>query len=106
MMLQEFFALFQFAFIVGFSSFLLNCVNYKLLFRDELKPSNTTKITLSDVVYSPGVCVASFGLTIWICIFVSMVCWVLRLVGVVYHFFQYSEIRNFYQSALQIGNLN
>ncbi|XP_046643932.1 autophagy-related protein 9A-like [Daphnia pulicaria] len=104
MMLQECFELLQFAFIVGFSSFLLQCVNYKILFRDEFTVNSTSKITLSDVVESPGECVSSFSLTMWICIFIALFCWILRLIGVIYHFFQYSEIRYFYQSALQIGD--
>ncbi|KAK4021382.1 hypothetical protein OUZ56_003298 [Daphnia magna] len=104
MMLQESFELLQFAFIVGFSSFLLKCVNYKVLFRDDPNFTNTSKITLSDVMDGPAECVASFTVTMWTCILVSLFCWILRLVSVIYHFFQYSEIRSFYQSALQIDD--
>ena len=56
-----------------------------------------------DVVSDPGECVASFGPTLWACLIVAFACWMLKLVSVIYHFFQYAEIRNFYKYALRIG---
>ena len=50
MMLQEVLELLQFIFIVCFTVFLAECVNYPLLFREEpFKPKDDHKMTLYDV---------------------------------------------------------
>ena len=95
--------LLQFAFICFFTAFLAKCVNYQILFNDVPKVNNGTKVTLSDVVVSPGECVSNFSPTLWIFLIIAFIFWVLRFVGAMYHFFQHLEIRNFYKSALHIG---
>lgn len=57
------------------------------------------------MIENPSECIASFGFGMWTCICIALICWILRLIGFIYHFFQYSEIQNFYQSALQISIL-
>jgi len=103
MILEELFQLFQFAFVVCFSTFLLKCVNYSILFKDELPPTGS-KVTLSDVLTSPGECSSSFGPGIWTALIVASICWMLRGIGVIYHLFQYWEMRSFYLTALHIGD--
>ena len=50
MMLQEVLELLQFIFIVCFTVFLSECVNYPVLFRDKpLEPNDGHKMTLYDV---------------------------------------------------------
>ena len=50
MMLQEVLELLQFIFIVCFTVFLAECVNYPVLFRDKpLEPNDGHKMTLYDV---------------------------------------------------------
>ena len=72
------------------------------MLRDEPPPSGA-KVTLSDVLTSPGECSSSFGPGIWTGLIVASICWMLRGIGVVYHLFQYWEMRSFYQTALHIG---
>ncbi|XP_022242594.1 autophagy-related protein 9A-like [Limulus polyphemus] len=105
MMLQEVLELIQFIFVVMFSVFLMECVEYSVLFKDVQPKHNITvgnKITLADAIVPAGQCIAGFSPTIVICLLVSLVFWLLRVVKVVYHFFQYMEIRAFYSSALKI----
>jgi autophagy-related protein 9 len=68
-------------------------------------PNNRTKITLNDVVYGPGECIPTFGPVLWGCLSVALVFWILRLISVVYHLFQYWEMRSFYQTALHISKM-
>lgn len=71
--------------------------------RNELLPTNGTKVTLMDVMMDPGECMDNFGPMLWGCLFVAFSLWMLKLVSIIYQFFQYAEIRNFYKSALHIG---
>lgn len=105
MMLQEVLELIQFIFVVMFSVFLMECVEYSVLFKDVQPKHNITvgnKVTLADAIVPAGQCIAGFSPTIVFCLLVSLVFWLLRVVKVVYHFFQYMEIRAFYSSALKI----
>jgi hypothetical protein len=50
----------QYAFVVIFSTFLLECVNYEILF-DDFRHLNSThghKVSLSDAFLEPGQCLA------------------------------------------------
>lgn len=73
--------------------------------RDEIRSTNASKVTLTDVMVDPGECVASFDLSLWTCLSFAFFCWVIKMISVIYHFFQFAEIRNFYRSALHVGML-
>ncbi|XP_054273338.1 autophagy-related protein 9A [Macrosteles quadrilineatus] len=104
MMLQEVLELVQFIFVVVFSTFLFNCVDYQILFRN--KESNQTvnqrKIALSDAIVPSDQCLANVSMMWWLVVFVSVVFWLIRAIRVVYHLFQYWNIKAFFNSALRI----
>uniref|UniRef100_A0A1B6D492 Autophagy-related protein 9 n=1 Tax=Clastoptera arizonana TaxID=38151 RepID=A0A1B6D492_9HEMI len=104
MILQEILELVQFIFVVFFSTFLFNCINYPVLFRDNENNStvNNRKIALSDAVLSTGQCIENIPLHWWCVIFVSIIFWLFRAVRVVYHIFQYWNIKAFFNTALKI----
>ncbi|XP_067005756.1 autophagy-related protein 9A isoform X2 [Anabrus simplex] len=105
MMLQETLELLQFIFVVVFSTFLFHCVNYPVLFRDNVSGNNSPrKISLGDAVISTDVCVASLGLISWICISVAIVFWCLRAIKVLYHLVQFWDIKAFFNTALKIND--
>ncbi|KAJ1528582.1 hypothetical protein ONE63_006985 [Megalurothrips usitatus] len=103
MMLQEVLELFQFVFVVVFSTFLLHCVDYPVLFRDH-PHTNSTKISLADAVIPTGQCVISFSFTTWACLCVALMFWLLRAFKVVCHIFQFWDIKCFYNTALKISD--
>ncbi|XP_006825096.1 autophagy-related protein 9A-like [Saccoglossus kowalevskii] len=102
MMLSEVFELVQFIFIVLFSTFLLQCVDYAVLF-GESKDDPKEKVTLGDAIIPLDQCTSSLDPIIVICIIIAGVFWILRLVKVIYHFFQFWEIKSFYTNALKIS---
>ncbi|KAK4879577.1 hypothetical protein RN001_007723 [Aquatica leii] len=105
MMLQELLDLFQFFFVILLTTFFLHCVDYPLLFGDE-KPahSNSTKVTISDVVYPAGVCTKRFGIFTWFALCTAAVIWLLRLFRGIYYMFYYWDIKQFFNSALNIAD--
>lgn len=58
MIISDCFYLLQLVFIMWFSTFLIHCVNYPKLFRDDPAANRSVKLTLHDVIYPSGVCVA------------------------------------------------
>ncbi|XP_073976730.1 autophagy-related protein 9 [Rhodnius prolixus] len=107
MMLQEVLELFQFIFVVIFSMFLLNCIDYPVLFKDQ--PLNSTsnaggKLTISDVVYPTEVCLNRMTGLHWSVIIVAIVFWLLRAIKVLYHAFQYWDVKAFFNTALKIND--
>merc|ERR1719210_1368979 len=101
MMLQEILELFQFIFIVFFTVFLAECVDYQLLFKDSLpKDYHGQKMTLNDVTKSVSYNDMSFLTQVFILI--SGLFWVTRLIVVVHHVFQFWDIKCFYNTALKI----
>ncbi|KAF5282828.1 hypothetical protein FQR65_LT02826 [Abscondita terminalis] len=103
MMLQELLDLFQFFFVILLTTFFLHCVDYPLLFGDE-KPVNSTKVTISDVIYPAGVCIKHFGIFTWFALFTAAVIWLLRLFRGIYYMFHYWDIKQFFNSALNIAD--
>ena len=101
---QETFELLQFGFIILFTLFLFECVNYDVLFhnadpqRTDFKPGNKT--LLSDVIKDQ--CVARFSFPTWICLLLALVFWATRALATFYHFFQFWDIKSFYNVALKI----
>lgn len=105
MMLTEVLELLQFLFVVLFTTFLLQCVNYPVLFKDKPPAAhNSTKVTLSDVIVPVGRCAASLSPSVVLCLVVAFLFWLLRAVKVVFHLLQFVEIRAFYINALKISS--
>ncbi|KAG8236438.1 hypothetical protein J437_LFUL016965 [Ladona fulva] len=114
MMLQEILELLQFIFIVVFTTFLMHCVDYQVLFRNE-KPGGKkggddsgsgNKVSLADAVIPAGECLANLDGVTWICILVAFIFWVLRAIKVLYHLFQFWEIKSFFNTALKIDDVD
>lgn len=104
MMLYEILELLQFLFVVVFTTFLIQCVDYPVLFKDKPPAHNGTKVTLADVVIPAGQCVASLGFGMWLCLVVAAVFWLFRAIRAACHLIQFVEIRAFYIHALRISS--
>ena len=105
MMAEEVLALFQVLFIVCLTTFLVEFVDYPVLFREKLPAGQREpleKVHLSDCVRPFWKTVAHFSLTTWACLFVAFLVWCTRALATFYHFFQYWDIKSFYNSALGI----
>uniref|UniRef100_A0A8C4NC76 Autophagy-related protein 9 n=1 Tax=Eptatretus burgeri TaxID=7764 RepID=A0A8C4NC76_EPTBU len=110
MMMAEFFELVQFLFVVTFTTFLVNCVDYDILFANK-RPTDTPgrqdvprKVRLEDAIFPEVQCRRRIEQNSWI-IFLLVIAatfWIYRLVKVIYNFFCYLEIRSFYIYALHI----
>lgn len=100
MMVSDVLQLIQFIFVVGFSTFLLECVNYDILFANS--KNDTHKVTIPEAVAPFGQCVQEFDFGITVCLLVAFAFWVFRLIKVLYNIFKYWEIRSFYLTALHI----
>ncbi|XP_056007904.1 autophagy-related protein 9A-like isoform X2 [Ostrea edulis] len=101
MMLSDILQLVQFLFVVGFSTFLLECVNYDILFANS--KNDTHKVTIPEAVLPFGQCVKQFDFGIVVSLLVASTFWLFRLIKVLYNIFKYWEIRSFYLTALNIS---
>ncbi|XP_075603129.1 autophagy-related protein 9B isoform X3 [Balearica regulorum gibbericeps] len=112
MMLSDIFELVQFLFVVTFTTFLLCCVEYDVLFANRpLNHSHTgaavpdrSKVTLPDAVLPSPQCAQRIRASGWIIFLLVMaaVFWLYRLVKVLCSLLSYWEIRAFYIKALNI----
>ncbi|KAI5105745.1 autophagy-related protein 9B, partial [Silurus meridionalis] len=113
MMLSEFFELVQFLFVVTFTTFLFNCVDYDVLFANRavnhtgpgLNPPDRTKVTLPDAILTPEQCterIRNNGGIIFLLI-MAAIFWIYRLGKVICNVLSYWEIRQFYRKALKIS---
>lgn len=57
MIMSDLLYLLQFIFIVWFSTFLVHCVDYPRLFRNDPKANRSEKLSLNDVIIPTSVCV-------------------------------------------------
>lgn len=57
MIFTDLFCLLQFIFIIWFSTFLIHCVDYPKLFRNDPDANRSEKLTLDDVIFSSSECV-------------------------------------------------
>ncbi|KAG7172558.1 autophagy-related protein 9A-like [Homarus americanus] len=114
MMLQQIFELAQFIFIIVFTSFLFTCVDYDILFRNKFPPdfnvTLTDKITLPDAIRTHDQCMEHYTWKMVIVILLASVFWVLRLFHAGFTFFQFWEIKLFFNKALgihdqELGNI-
>ncbi|XP_028282675.1 autophagy-related protein 9B [Parambassis ranga] len=112
MMLSEFFELVQFLFVVTFTTFLVNCVEYDVLFANRAvnhtgpgqNPLDRNKVTLPDAILPSQQCTQSIQENSWIIFLLIMaaIFWIYRLVKVFCNVLSYWEIRQFYIKALKI----
>ncbi|XP_061878524.1 autophagy-related protein 9A-like isoform X1 [Entelurus aequoreus] len=112
MMLSEFFELVQFLFVVTFTTFLVNCVEYDVLFANRAvnhtgsghNPLDRSKVTISDALLPSQQCTERIQDNSWIIFLLIMaaVFWIYRLIKVFCNVLSYWEIRQFYIKALKI----
>uniref|UniRef100_A0A8C1BCX1 Autophagy-related protein 9 n=1 Tax=Cyprinus carpio carpio TaxID=630221 RepID=A0A8C1BCX1_CYPCA len=112
MVLSEFFELVQFLFVVTFTTFLFNCVEYDVLFANRvvnhtgqsLGPLDRNKVTLPDAILPSEQCTERIQGNSWIIFLLIMagIFWLYRLVKVICNVLSYWEIRQFYKKALKI----
>ncbi|XP_041100581.1 autophagy-related protein 9B isoform X1 [Polyodon spathula] len=112
MMLSEFFELVQFLFVVTFTTFLFNCVEYDVLFANKAVNHTThsgsslerNKVTLTDAILPSQKCTERIQGNGWIIFLLIMaaIFWVYRLIKVFCNILSYWEIRQFYIKALKI----
>ncbi|KAM9488125.1 autophagy-related protein 9B [Clarias gariepinus] len=113
MMMSEFFELVQFLFVVTFTTFLFNCVEYDVLFANRavnhtgpgINPLDRTKVTLPDAILPPEQCAERIQDNSWIIFLLIMaaIFWIYRLGKVICNVLSYWEIRQFYIKALKIS---
>lgn len=105
MLLGELFELVQLLFVVGFTVFLANCVDYDVLFANKfVNHTDSSKVTLPDAILPMDVCSAHIrdnAFVIFVLI-ISGVFWLHRLVKFLYNVCCYWEIRSFYINALKM----
>ncbi|XP_036212071.1 autophagy-related protein 9B isoform X1 [Myotis myotis] len=108
-LLEDVFQLGQFVFIITFTTFLLRCVDYNILFANQ--PNNQTrpglphsKVTLSDAILPPSQCaqrIRSSPLLVFLLILAAAF-WLVQLLRSVCNLFSYWDIQVFYREALHI----
>uniref|UniRef100_A0A3Q3G1Z4 Autophagy-related protein 9 n=1 Tax=Labrus bergylta TaxID=56723 RepID=A0A3Q3G1Z4_9LABR len=105
MLLGEIFELVQLLFVVGFTVFLANCVDYDILFANKfVNHTDSSKVTLPDAFLPVDVCSARItdnAFVIFVLI-ISGVFWLHRMVKFIYNICCYWEIRSFYINALKM----
>ncbi|ELK27527.1 Autophagy-related protein 9B [Myotis davidii] len=108
-LLEDVFQLGQFVFIITFTTFLLRCVDYNILFANQ--PNNQTrpglphsKVTLSDAILPSSQCaqrIRSSPLLVFLLILAAAF-WLIQLLRSVCNLFSYWDIQVFYREALHI----
>ncbi|CAN7997618.1 unnamed protein product, partial [Ixodes hexagonus] len=104
MVLYEVLELLQFLFVVLFTTYLVQCVDYPVLFKDRLPAHNSTKVTLGDVLLPVGQCFSRLSPPVVLFLVVAFLFWTLRAVKVTFQLLQFVEIRAFYLNALHISS--
>ncbi|XP_039764035.1 autophagy-related protein 9A [Pararge aegeria] len=102
MIMADLFYLIQFIFIVWFSTFLIHCVDYPRLFRNDPKANRSEKLSLNDVIFPTSVCVSRISWTWWCLITLCSIIWLMRLAISFYHLFYAYDTKLFYNNALKI----
>ncbi|XP_041478449.1 autophagy-related protein 9A-like [Lytechinus variegatus] len=102
MMLAQLLELVQFLFIIFFSLFLLQCVDYSVLFQDD--KISGAKVTIPDAIIPLEQCAKNPSSVIVICLIIAGIFWLHRLLRVLYNAFHFWEIRSFYTKALKISS--
>ncbi|KAJ8255324.1 hypothetical protein GJAV_G00203580 [Gymnothorax javanicus] len=106
MLLGEIFELVQLVFVVAFTVFLANCVDYDILFANKMvNHTDSSKVTLPDAFLPLDVCSARIrnNILVIFVLVISGVFWLHRLIKFIYNICCYWEIRSFYTSALKMS---
>ncbi|XP_057194806.1 autophagy-related protein 9A [Triplophysa rosa] len=106
MLLGEIFELVQLVFVVAFTVFLVNCVDYDILFANKfVNHTDSSKVTLPDAILPVDVCSARIRDNVFVIfiILISGVFWLHRLVKFMYNICCYWEIRSFFINALKMS---
>ncbi|XP_071956451.1 autophagy-related protein 9A-like [Antedon mediterranea] len=101
MMLSQILELVQFIFIVMFSLFMLQCVNYPVLFGEKVNGLHN-KTTISDTIEPLNQCFSHLDPVLVISLIIAIIFWLHRFTRVVYNALKYWEIRSFFLTALKI----
>ncbi|KAK7945500.1 hypothetical protein WMY93_001228 [Mugilogobius chulae] len=112
MMLTECFELVQLLFVVTFTTFLVNCVDYDVLFANRPvnhtepghNPMDRNKVTVTDAILPSQQCTQRIQENSWLIFLLIMaaIFWIYRLIKVFCNILSYWEIRQFYIKALKI----
>ncbi|XP_049886330.1 autophagy-related protein 9A [Pectinophora gossypiella] len=102
MVMSELFYALQFLFIVWFSTFLVHCVNYPKLFREDPDANRSVKLSLNDVVYSSAECVDRISWKWWFLVTICCLIWLMRVVVSIYNLYYDYDTKLFYNNALKI----
>ncbi|XP_034559591.1 autophagy-related protein 9B isoform X2 [Notolabrus celidotus] len=112
MMVTEFFELVQLLFVITFTTFLVNCVEYDVLFANRAvnhtgpghNPLDRSKVTLPDAILPSQQCTQRIQENSWniFLLIMAAIFWIYRLVKVICNILSYWEIRQFYIKALKI----
>lgn len=98
MVLQDSLQLLQFMFVVLFTTFLVQCVDYNVLFDEVHRNQSQHKVTLNEAIQ----CHDNFSGILVVCLIVAALFWLFRFIKVLYNLFKYLEMRAFYTQALKI----
>lgn len=106
MMLQRVFELFQFMFVVILITYMINCIDYTILFNpyDFNDKNEPHKVKLSDAMLPPSECVTSLGAIDWLVLTMAGLFWIFRLFKFLCHFVQFWDIKLFFNTALKIAD--
>lgn len=106
MVVEEFFELLQFSFIIFFSLMLFQCVNYPLLFGYSNSSNRTSSyqdnVHISDVIYPLDQCLSTIPFMLSLCLIIAILYWLFRLVKFTMHVIQYKHMQSFFEQALEI----
>lgn len=59
---------------------------------------------ISDALLPTNECVANFGALTWVCLLVAVIFWILRAVKFMYRLLQFCDIKQFFNTALEIND--
>ncbi|WKY13987.1 hypothetical protein Q1695_004652 [Nippostrongylus brasiliensis] len=103
---KKVFSLVQFLFVVSFSTFFMQCVDYDVLFANKNVTTTgepiTGKRSFNDAVVAN--CASHLHPLVVFSILVAIVFWILRVVKATYYLLELHEIQLFYRSALLIND--
>ncbi|VDM46992.1 unnamed protein product [Toxocara canis] len=99
-------SLLQFVFVVSFSTFLLQCVDYPILFNTKNVTVDGVPVSgkrhLSDAIVSG--CITRLHPLVAAALLFAILFWIFRVIRDGYHLVQFYEIHNFYEEALGISD--
>jgi len=105
MLVQRFSELLQVVFILFLSVYLLDCVDYQTLFNNKPESKGLNhKVTLSEVLHPPGQCMTKLSFSTLIFLLSGLSFWMVKLMGIFYQFFQFWDIKHFFNQALHIDD--